>query len=99
QWASSCSASFVTAFVDFFGNLVAKSVEIAGVAGGNEALVGDDGTVFPEPAGIDDIGLDRGVGRDLAALDDAGFDQQPWRVADCGDDLLVIPEGFYEIER
>ena len=65
----------------------------------DDALVNHDRGIFPFGAGIDHVGLDRLIRGDLAALDDAGFNQQPRRVADCRDDLLLVEEILDQLER
>ena len=86
------------AFAHLFDDLVHEGFEIAGIAAGDEALIGHDRLVAPLPARIDHVGLDRVVGRALLALDDARLDQQPRRVADRGDRLAGRVEGANDLD-
>src|SRR5947209_3112294 len=88
-----CSAPTpVFTFRDLFDDLGAERIQIAWIARRNHTLVDDDFGIFPIRTGILDVRLDRLVGRHLAPLRDAGFDQQPRRVADRGDDLLLVED-------
>ena len=87
------------ALADFFDDLGAERFQVARVSGRNDSFVDDDFGVFPFRAGIGDVGLDRFIRRHLSALGDAGFNQQPGRMADGGDDFVLIIESANELQR
>ncbi|PAV92551.1 hypothetical protein WR25_25866 [Diploscapter pachys] len=70
--------------------------EIIGVAAGDEALVDDDLLIDPIAAGVADVGLQAGEGRERAALHHIRLDQGPGRVTDGGDGLAGFEEGVDE---
>lgn len=87
------------AFAHFLDDLFRERFEIAGIARGDDALIGHDFAVFPFGAGIDHVGLDRIIRRHLAALGDAGLDQEPRRMAHGGDRLAGIEKRLDERQR
>jgi hypothetical protein len=89
---SGSAALAVLALGYFLHNLRGKRLQIAGMTRCDEAFVGHDLLVLPPGAGIDQIGLHGFVGRHLAAFGDAGVDQQPRRMADGGNHLLLVEE-------
>jgi hypothetical protein len=94
----------VLPFFHFLDDLADECIEIAWVARGDDAVVGDDFGIFPLAAGVDHVGLDRLVGGHLAARSvrfsgKAGLDQEPRRVAHRRDRLAGIVERLDELER
>jgi hypothetical protein len=63
----------VLSFFHFLDDLPRERVEVARVARGDDAVVGDDFAVLPLAAGVDHVGLDRLVGGHLAAFREAGL--------------------------
>ena len=58
----SCSAALLMrTFGDFLDDLGGEHLEITGIARGDDALVDNDGGIFPLASGIEDVGLDRFV--------------------------------------
>src|SRR3954452_13281605 len=85
-----CAALGVAAFRDLLDDLAGKCLKVTRIARGDDALVDDDLRILPLSTGIDAIGFDRMIRGRLTALDDAGFDQQPWGVAHRRHDFLLI---------
>jgi hypothetical protein len=52
--------------------------------------------IGPDPACVLDVLAYRGIGGDAAALEDIGFDEQPWAVADNAYGLRLFEERFDE---
>src|SRR5262245_8471256 len=92
-------AALVQTLRHLLDDLVREGLEVARIARRDDAVVGHHLRILPLRAGIDAVGLDGLVGGGLAALDEAGLDQQPWRVAHGGDQLLLLVEGLDEVER
>src|SRR5688572_22021217 len=82
----------VAAFFDLVDDLHAEGFEVAGIAAGDDAGVGDDFAIEPSTAGIDHVGLDRFVGSYLPSTHRVDFDQQPRRMTDRSDDFARIEE-------
>src|SRR5437899_10355270 len=72
-------------------DLAAEGRQIVRVPRGDEIAVHHDLRVLPVAAGRDEVVLDREERRRLAALEDAGRDEHPARVADGGYDLALLP--------
>ena len=82
------------ALFDFLNDFGDEGINVARIVRRNDALVSGHLLVDPAAAGVDDIGADGNVRRDLAPLHGAGLDQQPGRVADGGNDPTRFNEGF-----
>src|SRR5688572_12750093 len=89
----------VAAFFNLVDDLHAEGFEVAGIAAGDEAGVGDDFAIEPFAAGIDHVGLDRLVGSHLPTAHRIDFDQQPRRMTDRSDDLARVEEIANELQR
>src|SRR4051812_20380769 len=85
-------------FLDLFDDLGAEGLEITGIARGDQPLIDDDLGILPSRTGIGDVCLDRMIGRHLAALRDAGFDQKPGRMANRRNHLLGIEHILDELQ-
>jgi len=55
-YAGLCRLALVFAFLDFFEDLGDESVQVAGLAAGHDALIGNDFAVFPKRTGIFHVG-------------------------------------------
>jgi hypothetical protein len=89
----------VNSFGDLFDHLAIEGGDVVRLAAGHEPLIDDDFFIDPICAGILEVGLNRMVRRYLAALDEAGVDQRPGAVADCGDRLAGLGELPHELKR
>src|SRR3954454_22125125 len=89
----------VLALAELLDRLRAEGGDVVGLAARDEAVVNVDLLVDPRAAGVADIGLQRGERGDRAPLDDAGLDEDPWRVADRGDRLVRLREVGGELDR
>jgi hypothetical protein len=96
---SSGAALGMFAFADLFNDLGAEGFEVARVARRNDPVIDHDFRIFPFRPGVGDVCLDRLVRRHLSAFGDAGFDQQPRRMANRGNDLLLVGDVLDEGER
>ena len=86
------AALSVATFLDLLNDFRTERFEVSGIARRDHALIDHDLGIFPFAARIHDVGLDRFVGRHLAALGDTGFDQKPRRVANRRHDFLRVED-------
>jgi len=84
--------ALVDAFGELFDQFSVEGFEVFGAAAGDEALIYHARLIGPVGTSVNEVGLDRGVGRNAAAFDDIGFDEQPGAVADGGDWLMLLEE-------
>src|SRR5438045_8898802 len=78
---------------DLLDDLRAEGVEIVRLAAGHQPRVDVNLLVDPVAAGVADVRLEARPGRERPPLDDAGLDESPGAVADCGHRLPGLEEG------
>lgn len=90
--------ALVLTFLDFFDDLGNKCIEVAGVAARHDAIVRHHRLVDPVGTSIDHIHLDRLVRGGFAAADTVGFNQQPRRMANGGNDFAFGQKSLDELD-
>jgi hypothetical protein len=95
---TSSSTPLVLTLGDLFHDLFRECLQITWVARRDNALIGNDFSILPLATRIGDVSFDGLVRCGAPALDYAGLDEQPRRMADCRDHLLLIIEGPDELQ-
>jgi hypothetical protein len=89
----------VPALGELLDQLRAERGQVVRLARGDEALVDVDLRVDPVRARVDQVGPDRGPGREGPAAHDVGLDQRPRPVADDRHRLGLLEERAHERDR
>src|SRR3954447_14601534 len=89
----------VAAHLELVDHRLVERGDVARVSAGDHAVVADSGIVRPRPAGVADVGLEAWPRGERQVADDVRLDQQPRRVADRCDRLVLLVEVAGEGDR